>query len=311
MASYISYFGEFDTDTNVFNETLLASLLYYAPEGAQLSDDGKAMVYDFGGGGYLFTSDAGYDGAWNGKVNAIGYVENDTVLALGNGFDIDGTTLRDAIDAGDTARFNALAWSGNDVIVGGDSRDTLKGYDGRDTLLGGNGSDTLIGDAGNDRIVGGSGADDIFGGTGSDRLFGGAGADVIVGGAGNDVIGGGAGSDSVSGGAGADTFEFRSLGQIRGTDFDFITDFSHSQGDKIDVHFIDADPGTPGDQAFTFVDNTGDTLTDTPAAGSLVLETAKGDNAYAVSLYYDGLGNHLTFIVLAAEGAPTADDFVL
>ncbi len=32
-----------------------------------------------------------------------------------------------------------------------------------------------------------------------------------------------------------------------------ITDFSHSQGDKIDLHLIDASTKVAGDQAFTFI----------------------------------------------------------
>ena len=312
MAIYSSDYGPGDVDTHVFDEGFLATLLYFAPEGGQLSENSKDIVYNLGGGGSaVFSSDAGFDGLWSGTVNAISYVVDGTVVSGGTGLAIDGTALRDAMAAGDTATINRLAWSGNDVLNGGASDDTLRGFDGRDTILGGAGNDRLVGDAGNDRIVGGSGADDIFGGTGSDRLFGGAGADVIVGGDGNDVIGGGAGSDSLSGGRGADTFEFRSLGQLKGFDYDYITDFSHAEGDKIDVSMIDANTTQEGDQAYTFIDRTGDVQPAVvPGIGSLVVETSATAGTYAVSLYYDDAGNHLLFYVVSAT-ALTADDFVL
>ena len=38
-----------------------------------------------------------------------------------------------------------------------------------------------------------------------------------------------------------------------GANADRITDFSHAQGDKIDLAGIDADSGTSGNQAFVFI----------------------------------------------------------
>ncbi|WP_210529339.1 choice-of-anchor Q domain-containing protein [Rubellimicrobium arenae] len=104
---------------------------------------------------------------------------------------------------------------------------------------------TLEGDAGNNKI---------YGGNGSDRLFGYAGWDTLSAGAGNDMLQGGTGKDALTGGEGADTFVFLSRGEAgRGSVRDVITDFSHDQGDVIDLHVIDADSGKAGDQAFTFV----------------------------------------------------------
>lgn len=74
------------------------------------------------------------------------------------------------------------------------------------------GDDTLIGDDANDLLQG-------FGGN-----------DSLDGGAGNDTLNGGFGNNTFTGGAGADTFN------IYISYYTTITDFSHTQGDKIIVH---------------------------------------------------------------------------
>ena len=269
------------------------------------------MVYDFGGSsGIAFLSDGGFTGAWTGVVNGISVGDTGEEVAAGAGFTVDAATLHAAIDSGDSDTINTLLWSGNDTLTGGDSDDTLRGFAGRDTIIGGNGHDTLSGDAGSDRIVGGAGDDNLFGGTGNDRLFGGTGTDVIVGGAGNDVIGGGAGDDIVTGGAGADTFDFRDIRYIDKDGGDLIADFSHAQGDKIDLHLIDANTGIDGNQDFTFVDGTVTKLA-ADAAGLVIVSTTDTAGVYAVSLDVNGGGADAVFFVISTEGPLTADDFIL
>jgi Mg-chelatase subunit ChlD len=75
------------------------------------------------------------------------------------------------------------------------------------------------------------GNDRLLGGDGNDILFGQGGNDILDGGNGNDILVGGRGNDTLTGGAGADTFVWLK-GDV-GTDK--ITDFSHSQGDKLDL----------------------------------------------------------------------------
>ena len=72
---------------------------------------------------------------------------------------------------------------------------------------------------GNDIIRGGSGVDELYGNGGNDYLNGGAGNDFITGGLGADTVGFDLLSDDATGGNGVDTW----------------TDFSQSQGDKIDI----------------------------------------------------------------------------
>jgi hypothetical protein len=84
----------------------------------------------------------------------------------------------------------------------------------------------------------------------ANTLTGTALGEAISGLGGNDTIIGGAGGDQLSGGAGADVFRFDSLADALG---DIITDFSVSQGDRIDFRLLDANAGVAGDQAFAFI----------------------------------------------------------
>ena len=78
------------------------------------------------------------------------------------------------------------------------------------------------------------GGNDVFIGTGgtSGPVFGGDGNDRLVGGSGKDQLHGGKGNDTLTGGPGADKFFFDTLPNAS-TNFDNITDFTPSQGDRI------------------------------------------------------------------------------
>jgi Ca2+-binding RTX toxin-like protein len=82
-------------------------------------------------------------------------------------------------------------------------------------------------------------------------LFGGGGHDVVTAGDGADLIFGGGGADALTGGAGADTFRYDATSDSFGLS-DLIGDFQ-SGLDKIDLSRIDANTGTAGDQAFTWI----------------------------------------------------------
>jgi Ca2+-binding RTX toxin-like protein len=93
----------------------------------------------------------------------------------------------------------------------------------------------------------------LTGNSASNRLSGNAGADKLLGGLGNDTLIGGIGKDNLTGGAGADKFKFNSIAETgkKATTRDTISDFKHSQGDKIDLSAIDADTVVAGNNAFT------------------------------------------------------------
>ena len=180
--------------------------------------------------------------------------------------------------------------AGADGLGGGFGDDVLHGDAGADRLYGGDGNDVLYGDAGADRLDGGDGygvdvADysngstgvvvNLFAGTasggdaqgdsfvgienlsgsqGNDSLVGDSGRNALQGGNGNDVLIGARGRDSLTGGTGADRFLYIDVVQSPvGAGADGINDFSHAQGDKIELWPIDANTTIAGNQAFSFI----------------------------------------------------------
>jgi Ca2+-binding RTX toxin-like protein len=165
---------------------------------------------------------------------------------------------------------SAINGTGNDVkntITGNQSNNVIKGLGGDDVLSGSAGDDKLYGDAGNDHLDGGIGKDFLDGGIGNDILNGSNGNDIMIGGDGNDRMDGGNDDDTLTGGVGADVlrgglgldhFDFNFVGESApglGTS-DTIADFvgnGSAVGDVIDLRNIDADPTTPGNQAFRYI----------------------------------------------------------
>jgi Ca2+-binding RTX toxin-like protein len=133
--------------------------------------------------------------------------------------------------------------NGSDTVFGSNRADAVFGGNGADNLSGGVGDDTLDGGQGNDTLDGGDGRDRLVGGTGNDLMFGGQGADTLI---------GGAGSDTMDGGAGSDVFVWLAVADAPFAAPDLILGFERPR-DTLDFSAIDADPGTPGDQAFAFI----------------------------------------------------------
>lgn len=99
------------------------------------------------------------------------------------------------------------------------------------------------------------GNDTIRGTKNDDDLYAAAGADTISALDGNDRLNSGLGADKLTGGKGADTFIFTSIGEsgITLKTRDTITDFKHSENDKIDLSAIDANSVLSSDQSFTYI----------------------------------------------------------
>ena len=76
-----------------------------------------------------------------------------------------------------------------------------------------------------------------------DVLVGTAGNDLMNGGPGDDILTGGVGADILRGGLGADHFVYTALADstVAVAGQDVITDFSHAQGDLIDLSAISPD----------------------------------------------------------------------
>jgi Ca2+-binding RTX toxin-like protein len=159
--------------------------------------------------------------------------------------------------------------AGVNALYGNGGDDVVRGSGGGDRLDGGAGSDTAKYDEGNVGVVvdlstgtasGGNAQGDVLvsienfiGSQGNDSLTGNAGANTLAGDIGDDVLRGGDGQDVLQGGAGADRFAFAAVTDSRAGAPDRITDFSHLQGDRVDLSAIDANTGATGNQAFTFI----------------------------------------------------------
>jgi serralysin len=101
--------------------------------------------------------------------------------------------------------------------------------------------------------TGTTGPETLTGSSDTDMIFGLDGNDTLNGAGGNDILTGGLGKDMLTGGLGADRFDFNlKTESVKGTNHDMIMDFSHVEGDHIDVHDIDAKKG-PGNQDFKFI----------------------------------------------------------
>jgi Ca2+-binding RTX toxin-like protein len=233
--------------------------------------------------------------------------------------------------------------AGNDVLaagIDGAVGDTLLGEDGNDQLNGGAGDDVLRGGAGADVLEGAAGADtasyftgstgvsinlatglgnggeaqgdtlsgieNLSGSQGNDSLIGNTYANVLQGSGGNDVLTGAGGQDTLTGGTGADRFVYGSAAQSPvGAGADRVTDFSHVQGDRIDLAAIDASTAVAGNQAFSFI-------------GSGLYTGVAGQLRYAVSGGVTIIGGDLNgdkvtdfHINLTGTIALVAADFVL
>ena len=88
-----------------------------------------------------------------------------------------------------------------------------------------------------------------------DIILAGDGSDALDGGKGNDILIGGKGGDIKSGGRGADTFAYlkRNHSVPRKGKIDLITDFSSTEGDKIDLSGINNGLNFIGTEEFSRV----------------------------------------------------------
>ena len=255
---------------------------------------------------------------------------------------IRGSSVKDVMSgvAGDDRLYGL---NGTDSLFGGTGNDTLDGGPDNDRLVGGLGDDLYVVTGPGDLVVEllGQGYDRVFsnlshtmepgveeldlftadpatglgnsldnvlyGGSGANVLHGCRGDDYIVGGAQGDQLKGGAGSDVIWGGGGADQFLF-----TRTTDFakpytpDTIGDFSHAEGDVIDLAAIDPDAISPGDQAFSFVGTAAFTV---DARFQLRYEVQGATTLVQIDLNRDGFADRA--ILLYGAVTLLAGDFAL
>ena len=123
------------------------------------------------------------------------------------------------------------------------------------------------------------------------------------------MLTGGAGADDVRGGTGADSFVFRD-GDFAGltpSTSDRIIDFSHAEGDRINLGQVDANTtgAATGNQAFTFIGSQAFHHT----AGELRSEVVSGNTYVTGDTDGDGIADFM--IRLDGSHALVGADFVL
>ena len=174
-------------------------------------------------------------------------------------------------------------------------------------------ADTLSGSYGFS-ILNVAGAAKLTGSGLDDTITGGIGKDTIIGGGGDDSIIGGLGNDSLTGGLGSDHFVFNTALNAT-TNKDTLTDFSSTQGDKIDL----------SSSIFGNLVHTGSTLNDSDFKIINATPTNANNlgahlifNAVNHGLYYDadgsGSGSAIWFATLSTVNNSSqihASDFVV
>ena len=202
-------------------------------------------------GGFNNTGDAQGDKLFNIE-RIIGSGHGDFVFGLDNLFEtIEGGAGDDRIGGG-AGGDSLIGGSGFDYLVYGGSNAAVTVNLASQTVSGGHATGDQV--SGFERAIGSGFNDTLVGSSGANHLFGMGGNDTVDGGGGADFISGGPGKDTMWGGSGGDTFSF--LGAHHGgvgAARDVIKDFSQAQGDKIDLHEMDASEDWSGWQDFTIV----------------------------------------------------------
>lgn len=265
-----------------------------------LAGDGKANK--------LYGND-GKDNLWGGQGNDSLYGgKGDDLLTGGAGADIlDGGSGNDTVFYSGSAERVVVHLGGGYGMYGDAEGDSLTGIE---NIEGTSHDDWLFGDGNANGLSGGNGSDHLYGNDGNDTLGGFSGDDFLYGGAGADILRGGLGKDMLTGGTGPDTFIFSVMTGVLDSELnlsrsDVITDFSHADGDKIDLSGIDANSTLAGNQAFIFIGDQG--LSGT--AGELRLGYNNGNTIIAGDLNGDDDADFT--IVLTGHHELVAGDFIL
>lgn len=245
--------------------------------------DGGNDTIDGGTGGDLMDGGSGNDRYYVG--NAFDSVVEEAAAGNDSVYSTISYVLGDNVEnlwlLGSTA-INATGNARNNLLVGNSGANVLNGGAGADRLGGGTGNDTFYVDNSGDQVIeyASAGTDTVYStishvladnvetlrllgsssinGTGnalSNVLAGNSGANTLNGGAGNDKLYGAQGADHLWGGTGADEFAFATghFGGFSAATAERIHDFSHAQGDTINLQQIDANALVSGNQGFTFI----------------------------------------------------------
>jgi Ca2+-binding RTX toxin-like protein len=277
-----------------------------APPPPPPPDPGETLTGTSGNDVLNATSDANW--------TVDGLAGNDTITTLGGNDVIKGGAGNDIISSGggnDVIQFNGSA-QGMDSIDGGAGNDRIEAT-ANGTVIGlsslsgvesisanGFGSVTIKGSDAGDRLdftnVTLTGIGAIKGASGNDTIYGSSSADVIV---------GGAGADSLRGNGGADKFHYNVLSESRSSAPDQILDFVPGT-DKVDLKGVDAVGGVTGNQAFSFIGESGFSN----VAGQLRVDHSDSDRTVVMG-DVNGDGTADFSIVLMGSLTLSASNFIL
>ena len=224
--------------------------------GAAFTGTGNGLANDLNGGNAV---DTFYGGGGHDLLN--GGAGNDLLYGEGDHDTLDGGSGNDTMAGGlgnDTYIVDTvgdavveLLGDGIDQVYTSLSHYTLGSYVEHLTYTG-TGDFNGTGSGANNIMVSQDGNDTLNGLSGADQLFGNAGDDVLNGDGGEDWLIGGAGADVLTGGYEGDIFQINEGDSGLGAGADRITDFVQIV-ERVDLRGIDADTGTVGDQAFSFI----------------------------------------------------------
>jgi Ca2+-binding RTX toxin-like protein len=184
----------------------------------------------------------------------FGLGDDDTLIGFEGADVLDGGLGRDVLIGGLANDIYVIDSAGDQVFEGaGQGTDLIKSFISK-SLVAHVENLTLLG-AGNVNGTGNAAPNVITGNAGRNTLTGLGSNDTLAGGGGVDTLIGGLGRDVMTGGGARDIFDFNAVGETGKTlpTRDVIKDFSHAQGDDIDLSTIDAKVGVLGNQAFSFV----------------------------------------------------------
>ncbi|MGL4961126.1 MAG: calcium-binding protein [Inquilinus sp.] len=293
--------GSLGTDTLTGNAS--ATALFGDAGNDILRGGGGADALDGGTGTDLvsyYDSSAGVTANLATGAGTGGDAQGDVLVGIEN---VNGSQLADSLTG--SAGANALAgYGGDDVLRGGAGADALDGGNGIDLASYFDSSAGVTVNLSTGAGTGGDAQGDTFANV--ENVNGSTSADTLTGNGLANVLNGWTGQDTMTGLAGADRFVFTAASHSAvGANADRITDFSHAQGDKIDLSTIDANTGLAGDQAFSFIG----TGAYTDVAGQLRYSVVGSTTTIAGDLNGDGTSDF--HIALSGAIGLVAADFVL